>query len=113
MRIHRRVPDANAPGRGGRPARVSPATKLSALPGWKLEDAKAKLSELVRRARTQGPQRVTYRGEDAVVVVAADEFARLVAKEPSQPSLVAFLRMSGLGDIGVSGEIDRGRDVDL
>lgn len=113
MRTHRPPRDAKLPGRGGRRARVSPTTGLSALPGWKLEDAKAKLSELVRCARTQGPQRVTCRGEDAVVVVAADEFARLLAKEPAQPSLVAFLRSSGLGDLEVSRELDRGREVDL
>ena len=45
--------------------------------GWKLQDAKARFSELVRRARTEGPQRVTIRGHDAVVVIAADELERL------------------------------------
>ena len=41
---------------------------------WKLQDAKARFSELVRRARTQGPQRVTVHGKDAVVVVSASDF---------------------------------------
>ena len=45
---------------------------------WKLEDAKARFSELVRRAQTEGPQRVTVRGKDAVVVVSADDFERLM-----------------------------------
>jgi prevent-host-death family protein len=48
-----------------------------ALPRWKLEDAKARLSELVRQAREHGPQRVTVRGQDAVVVLSVDEYARL------------------------------------
>ena len=39
------------------------------VPRWKLEDAKTRLSELVRKARDVGPQRVTVRGRDAVVVV--------------------------------------------
>jgi hypothetical protein len=30
--------------------------------GWKLHDAKARFSELVTRARTEGPQHVTIRG---------------------------------------------------
>ncbi|HEX5306559.1 MAG TPA: type II toxin-antitoxin system Phd/YefM family antitoxin [Dyella sp.] len=47
------------------------------LPSWKLEDAKARFSELVRLARDRGPQRVTVHGQDAVVVVSAAEFARL------------------------------------
>ena len=36
---------------------------------WRLQDAKARLSELVRDARTNGPQTVTLHGRDAVVVV--------------------------------------------
>ena len=40
---------------------------------WRLQDAKAQFSELVRRAGEKGPQRVTVHGKDAVVVVDADE----------------------------------------
>lgn len=60
---------------------------------WKLEDAKARFSEVVRLARSEGPQRVTVRGRDAVVVVAAEEMARL-RPEPGETaaSLLAFLR---------------------
>lgn len=47
------------------------------LPGWKLEDAKARFSELVRLARERGPQRVTVRGRDAVVVLSSADYARL------------------------------------
>jgi len=41
---------------------------------WKLQDAKAHFSEVVRRARTAGPQRVTLHGKDAVVIIAADDY---------------------------------------
>jgi prevent-host-death family protein len=41
---------------------------------WKLQDAKARFSELVRRARTGQPQRVTVHGKDAVVVVDAERY---------------------------------------
>ncbi len=44
---------------------------------WSLQDAKNKFSTVVEAARTEGPQTVTKRGQPAVVVVAADEFARL------------------------------------
>jgi prevent-host-death family protein len=50
---------------------------------WQLQDAKARFSELVRRAREQGPQHVSVRGEPAVVVVSAEEFARLTSPRPS------------------------------
>ena len=44
---------------------------------WKLAEAKAKLSEIVRLAGEGQPQRVTVNGRTAVVVVAVDEFDRL------------------------------------
>lgn len=49
----------------------------AALPTWKLEDAKARFSEVVRLARERGPQRVTLHGRDAVVVISAADYARL------------------------------------
>ena len=44
---------------------------------WPLQDAKTHFSELVRTAHERGPQRVTVRGRDAVVVVDATEFDRM------------------------------------
>ena len=66
--------------------------------GWKLEDAKARFSELVRRAREEGPQRVTVRGKDAVVVISAEEMRRL-RPEPEVSDWLSALRASGLGEL--------------
>lgn len=44
---------------------------------WRLQDAKAKFSELVRRAKSEGPQHVSVHGHEEVVVIDADEFRRL------------------------------------
>ena len=44
---------------------------------WRLQDAKARFSERVRMAHSDGPQHVTLHGRDAVVVVDADEFNRM------------------------------------
>jgi prevent-host-death family protein len=41
---------------------------------WKMQDAKARFSEVVRRAKAGDPQRVTLHGKAAVVVVDADRF---------------------------------------
>jgi prevent-host-death family protein len=54
---------------------------------WKLADAKMKFSEVVRRALTEGPQRVERRN-DAVYVLSAVEYERLMGQKPS---LVEFL----------------------
>ena len=44
---------------------------------WKLEDAKARFSEVVKRAEQGEPQHVSVRGRDAVVVLSAKAYARL------------------------------------
>ena len=69
---------------------------------WKLEDAKNRFSELVRRALAHGPQRVTRNGHDAVVVLSATEYDRLAAPR----DLVSFMRESPLADFLRSGELD-------
>jgi antitoxin Phd len=79
---------------------------------WKLEDAKARLSELVRRAHIEGPQAVTVRGRRAVVVVDAEEYERLIAHRPKLP-LVAFLESLHMEHLDLSREPDIGREVEL
>ena len=60
---------------------------------WPLQVAKARFSELVRRARSEGPQIVTVHGRDEVVVVAADEFRRLKCTRTGR-SLIDALQAS-------------------
>ncbi|MPY88223.1 MAG: type II toxin-antitoxin system prevent-host-death family antitoxin [Luteitalea sp.] len=43
---------------------------------WTVAEAKAKLSEVVDRAESDGPQTITRRGRTAVVVVCAEEWER-------------------------------------
>ena len=65
---------------------------------WRLQDAKARLSEVVREAQTHGPQRVTLHGRDAVVVVGAAEFDRM--QQPlTGRDIVAALRRSPLAEV--------------
>lgn len=65
---------------------------------WRLQDAKARLSEVVRQARERGPQRVTVHGRDAVVVVRADEYDRM-RRPISGRDIVAALAASPLVEV--------------
>ena len=56
---------------------------------WPLSDAGARFTELVREAKTHGPQTVTDGGKRVVMVVSVDEFDRL---HRPQRSLLAALR---------------------
>ena len=79
---------------------------------WKLEDAKARFSEVVRHAREDGPQRVTVRGQDAVVVMSVEEFERLAPEKRRAPFL-EFMEGLHLGALDLTREADHGRDVEL
>lgn len=59
---------------------------------WSLQDAKNKFHALVNAALAGGPQRVTSRGQPAVVIVASEEYERLCRLEKATvPSLVQLL----------------------
>jgi prevent-host-death family protein len=45
---------------------------------WQLQDAKNRFSEVVKRAREEGPQTVTVHGQRAAVVISALEFDALI-----------------------------------
>ena len=65
---------------------------------WPLQTAKARFSELVRRARGDGPQHVTVHGREEVVVLSAEEFRRLKG-EQTGAALIAALQASPHRDI--------------
>jgi prevent-host-death family protein len=67
---------------------------------WLLQDAKARFSELVRRVRSDGPQRVTVHGRDEVVVISAEEFRRLKG-DLSGKALIAAMQSSPHRDIDI------------
>jgi len=87
--------------------------RVARFTSWKLEDAKARFSELVRRARSEGQQRVTVRGLDAVVVIAAEEFERMLPRDTAALPFVAFMESLSVEGLDLSREPDPGRDVDL
>lgn len=71
---------------------------------WALQDAKARFSEVVRKAKTEGPQRITVHGREEVVVVSVDDYRRAKG-QPTGKALVDLLRRSPLADV----EIERVR----
>lgn len=81
--------------------------------GWNLPDAKAHFSEVVRRARSEGPQRVTVRGHDAVVVVAVEKFERLMPTADGTRSFLTFMESLSVDGLDLTRDPDNGRTVDL
>ena len=79
---------------------------------WTVKEAKAKFSEVVDKARTDGPQTVTRNGKNAVVIVSAEEWSR---KTRRAGNLAEFFAKSPLRESGleVSRVPDAPRRVDL
>lgn len=111
------------PGAGGPKARPGSSRvqrsgfRAAATPGhpdtWKLEDAKARFSEVVRRARDEGPQYVTVRGEPAVAIIDVAELERLQPHEEARLPFVAFMESLYVEGLDLECDRDRGRDIDL
>jgi len=79
---------------------------------WSIAQAKARFSEVVDRARQQGPQAITKNGHPAVVVVSIEEWTR---KTRRKGTLADFFAASPLRGSGLEIERARGgtREIDF
>ena len=73
---------------------------------WSIAEAKAKLSELVDRVESDGPQIITRNGRKKAVVISAEEWE---ARTTRKGNLAEFLAASPLKGSGVKFERLRGR----
>lgn len=84
---------------------------LTQMSKWQLHDAKAKLSELIELALSEGPQVITRHGRERVVILSIEEFQKL---EAAKPDFREYL-LSGpkSDDFEIDRPRDTGRPVDL
>ena len=80
------------------PRRAQQASGPDETGCWQLQEAKARLSEVVRRAATCGPQHVTVNGEERAVVLSAEDYVRLRG-QPTGRALVDLMAESPLADV--------------
>jgi antitoxin Phd len=66
---------------------------------WQLQQAKARLSEVIETAKKDGPQIITQRGVKSAVVLPFDEWER--AQHPKSQTLLEILRSGPQGDLPV------------
>lgn len=77
---------------------------------WQLQEAKSKFSELVEHAIAEGPQIVTKRGVDSVVVISIKDFQKL--KKPKN-ELLSFFENSPKYELDLERSKDVDRDIEL
>jgi prevent-host-death family protein len=74
---------------------------------WQMQEAKARLSEVIENAEREGPQEIMLHGKPVAVVVSREQYERLTG---TGESLVAFMRRSPLHGLE---EVDFPRDRSL
>jgi antitoxin Phd len=83
-----------------------------AMGSWQVQEAKARLSELIERARDEGPQTITKHGFEQAVVLSIEEYKTLLTKR--KPTFNEFL-LSGpkFEDFEIERDRDTGREIEL
>jgi prevent-host-death family protein len=78
---------------------------------WQVQDAKTRLSEVIERARSEGPQTITRHGTERAVVLSIEDYRALAA---NKPDFKAYL-LGGpkVQDFAVERERDNSRDIEV
>lgn len=78
---------------------------------WQVQEAKARLSEVIDRARTEGPQTITRHGTERVIVLSIEDYRALAAHKPNFKAYL--LGGPKIDDFVVDRDRDTGRPVEL
>jgi len=78
---------------------------------WQVQDAKARLSELIERARNEGPQTITRHGTERAVVLSIEDFRALAAHKPDFKAYL--LGGPKVDDFSIERDRGTGRRVEL
>lgn len=79
---------------------------------WSLQDAKAKLSELIRRVNKEGPFGISVRGKEEVVILTKTDYDLLMGKKPTFVEFMAESPLKGL-PVDLSRDKSLPREIDL
>ena len=77
---------------------------------WQVQDAKTRFSEVIERARSEGPQTITRHGTERAVVLSIEEYRALVARQPDFKA--HLLGGPKFDDFSVERDRDIGRNVE-
>jgi prevent-host-death family protein len=78
---------------------------------WQVQDAKTRFSEVIERARTEGPQTITRHGAERAVVLSIEDYRALAAHKPDFKAYL--LGGPKFDEFSIDRECDTGRAVEL
>jgi prevent-host-death family protein len=90
---------------------VRPDRKGFAMATWQVQDAKTRLSEVIERASTEGPQTITRHGVERAVVLSIEDYRALTAHKPDFKA--HLLGGPKFDDFSIERDRDIGRAVAL
>ena len=85
--------------------------KAVAVTTWQVQDAKTRLSQVIERARTEGPQTITRHGTARAVVLSIEDYRALAAHKPDFKAYL--LGGPKVDDLSIERDRDAGRAVEL
>ena len=78
---------------------------------WQIQEAKARFSEVIERAREEGPQIITRHGTERAVVLSIEEYRAL--KAGKKDFITHLLGGPKFDDFEIERDKDTGRDLDF
>jgi prevent-host-death family protein len=81
------------------------------MANWQVQDAKTHLSEMIERARSEGPQTITRHGAERAVLLSIEDYRKLTA--PHSDFKAHLLGGPKVDEFEIEREPDTGRDIDF
>jgi prevent-host-death family protein len=78
---------------------------------WQVQEAKARFSEVVEKARTEGPQTITRHGRERAVLLSIEDYRALLSRQTDVRELL--LGGPKVDDFTIERDGDRGREITL
>jgi len=83
------------------------------MQAWQMQTAKARFSDVVRSAKTDGPQDITLHGKSVAVVVSRELFDRISGNTHSLAKFMQASPLCGMDDLVFERDCSSSREVDL
>ncbi|HUI17024.1 MAG TPA: type II toxin-antitoxin system Phd/YefM family antitoxin [Alphaproteobacteria bacterium] len=81
------------------------------MASWQVQEAKARLSEVIARAEREGPQTITRHGAERAVVLSVEDYRALAAHKPDFKA--HLLGGPKVDDFSAARDRDSGRVIEL
>jgi prevent-host-death family protein len=81
------------------------------MANWQVQDAKTQFSELMERARSEGPQTISRHGAERAVLLAIEDYRKLTT--PHSDFKAHLLGGPKVDEFEIERDLDMGRDIDF